>query len=349
MSHSWLDAKYVNLLSFRLRNFKKKSQNVWNFSCPVCGDSKTNKSKARGYVYGNKGALIFHCHNCNVSWPVPKLVHYLDQNLHAEYLKEKLMADSGMARPETPLEEFVKKMEPPKFVKDTPLKQLKKVSQLKPDHVVKQYVSARRIPSNCHHKLFLCKGFKEWVNSVLPGKFELDENGNLNDEPRLIIPFIDREGNLFGFQGRSFRKNPNLRYITIMLNEDMPKIYGLDTLDPLNPNKYILEGPIDSMFIPNALASAGGDIVTDLPTVANPKEFTVVYDNEPRNKDTVKKIEKAIDKNYKVCIWPTSVEQKDINDMVLAGYTPESVVDIIRSNTYKGLEAKLALQQWKKV
>ena len=208
MSHTWLDAKYVSQLSFRLRNFKKKGQNVWNFSCPVCGDSHTNKSKARGYVYSKKGKLMYHCHNCNVTMSIPRLVKHLDQGMYDEYVKEKLMVEGGMIKkPETPLEEFVKKMEPPKFVKDTPMKTLKKVSQLKPDSVVKQYITKRMIPSKYHHKLFLCKEFKAWVNTLQPGKFEPDAEGNLHDEPRLIIPLIDQEGNLFGFQGRSFRKN----------------------------------------------------------------------------------------------------------------------------------------------
>lgn len=350
MSHVWLDAKYVSQLSFRLRNFKKKGQNTWNFSCPVCGDSHNNKSKARGYVYSKKGKLMYHCHNCNVTMSIPRFIKYLDQVMYDEYIKEKLMVEGGMVKkPETPLEELVKKMSPPKFVKDTPLQSLKKVSQLKPESVVKQYITKRMIPAKYHHKLFLCKEFKAWVNTLQPGKFESDGEGNLHDEPRLIIPFIDQEGNLFGFQGRSFRKNTPLRYITIMLNEEMPKIFGLDTLDPLNPNKYIVEGPIDSMFIPNCLAACGGDITTDLPEVANPKEFVCVYDNEPRNVHTVKKMEKAIDKGYKVCIWPSTVKEKDVNDMVMAGLTPQQVVDIIRESSYSGLEAKLMLQQWKKV
>lgn len=346
MSNEWLDAKYVSMLSGRLRNFKKKGRNSWNFSCPTCGDSKTNKRKARGYVFPAKGELLFHCHNCNVTMDVPKLVKSLDQGLYDEYIREKLTAaqDGHAAKEKLDHDAFVKKLTPPKFVSSTPLGKLKKISQLEPDHPVKQYIEARMIPPEVHHKLFLAMRFKALVNEFIPGKFESLEH----DEPRLIIPFLDKERNLFGFQGRDFRKKSTLRYITIMLNDEMPKMYGLDTFDATK-HGFVLEGPIDSMFLPNAIASAGGKITSDLNTVSTDKSlFTIVYDNEPRNVETVIKMEKAIQAGYPTCIWPESMAEKDINLMVLSGTSPEKLVDIIDENTYIGLEATLKLSSWRK-
>lgn len=350
MSLVWLDTKYLGLMSFRLRNFKRKSPNTWNFSCPFCGDSKTDRSKARGYVYLKKGKLRYHCHNCNVPGvDIPKLVKHLDQGIYDEYVKEKLTADPNMIREKTDVEIFAQKMKKPTFVKDTPLKQLKKISQFSPESVVKKYVEARKIPTKYHYKLFFCKEFKAWVNTMQPGKFEPDSEGNLHDEPRLIIPFIDKEGNLYGFQGRSFRKNSPLRYITIMLDEEMPKLYGLDTVD-YDMQMYVVEGPIDSMFIPNCIASAGSDLTSNLSYITEDKNaFTLVYDNEPRNREIVKKVERAIESGYHVCIWPDYVEQKDINDMYMAGMKIRKIVETINENTYSGLEAKLKFQQWKKI
>lgn len=346
MSHEWLDAKYVSMLSGRLRNFKKKGRNSWNFSCPSCGDSKTNAKKARGYVFPAKGTLLFHCHNCNVTMDVPKLVKSLDQGLYDQYVVEKLTADRDgkEAKEKLDHEAFVRKLTKPKFISDTPLGKLRKVSQLPPEHPVKQYIEGRQIPPEVHHKLFLAMKFKALVNEFLPGKFESLEH----DEPRLIIPFLDRERNLFGFQGRDFKKKSSLRYITIMLSEEMPKMYGLDTYDH-RKHALVLEGPIDSMFLPNAIASAGGKITTDLNTVSTDKAgFTIVYDNEPRNAETVQKMEKAIAAGYPLCIWPDSIVEKDINLMVLSGYSPEKLVDIISENTYIGLEATLKLSSWRK-
>jgi hypothetical protein len=92
---------------------------------------------------------------------------------------------------------------------------------------------------------------------------------------------------------------------------------------------------------------AGSDARLD--AIQDRDKLVIVYDNEPRSKDIVKKIERAIDTNYKVCIWPDNVEHKDINEMVLGGSTPSEVQYMIDQNTYSGLAAKMRLQQWKKI
>ena len=194
------------------------------------------------------------------------------------------------------------------------------------------------------YKLYLCLKFKKWVNSFYPDKFESLEN----DEPRLLIPLFDEDGVMFGVQGRAFKKD-SVKYITIMLKEEMGRWYGLDTLNK-NATAYCVEGPIDSLFLENGIASCGGDIVSELALLNMSKEdIVVVYDNEPRSKDTVKKIEKAIEHEYPVCIWPDSVVEKDINDMVLVGYTPRTIRNMINDNTFTGLAATLRLSQWKKI
>ena len=335
----WLDHKYINLMSSRLERFSRVNANTYRFRCPICGDSQKDTRKTRGYVYMRKGTLKFFCHNCNASMGLSWFIKTQDPTLYAEYLKDRMLENGH--KDET--QEFVNKMKTPVFVKTTGLKDLQKVSQLKPEHPVKQYISKRLIPSDTHHKLFLVKNFKAWVNTMIPDKFE----DTKNDEPRLILPFLDKDKNLFGFQGRSFRKT-GIRYITIMLNEDQPKIFGLDTMD-LTKDIYVVEGPIDSLFLPNGIASAGGDLISPLQLLDVQKEkFVVVYDNEPRNKETIKKIEKAIDSGYRVCIWPTALEQKDINDMILAGYTIDKVKDIIDDCTYNGPTGKLHLAIWRK-
>lgn len=335
----WLEHKYINLLSSRLERFARVNANTYKFRCPICGDSQKDHRKTRGYVYMRKGALKFFCHNCNASMGLPWFIKTLDPTLYTEYLKER-MVEQGH-KDET--QEFVDKMKTPVFVKETGLKDLKKISQLKAEHPVKQYITKRQIPADTHYKLFLVRNFKAWVNTMIPGKFEDTEK----DEPRLILPFLDQDKKLFGFQGRSFKKD-GIRYITIILDDEKPKIFGLDTMDP-SKDIYVVEGPIDSLFLPNGIASAGGDLITPLQQLDVQKDkFIVVYDNEPRNKHTVKHIEKAIESGHRVCIWPTTMEHKDINDMVLAGYAKEKVKDIIDECTYSGPTAKLHLALWRK-
>lgn len=334
----WIEHKYINLLAGRLEGFTRISDRVYRFRCPICGDSQKDKRKKRGHILENSGKVRFYCHNCSASMQFRYFMKEIDPTLYLEYVKEK-MVESGHVN-ET--QQFAEKMKPPVFVKTSALKDLKKVSQLKPDHPVKQWVDQRQIPSKYHYKLFYAPKFASWVNSIIPNKFE-----NPIDEPRLIIPFLDEKKEMFGFQGRSFRKD-GLRYITIMLDESKQKIYGLENLNT-SEDIYLVEGPIDSMFLPNAIAAAGGDLLSQVENSGLQKDkVVVVFDNEPRNPETVKKIQKSIEQGYRTVIWPSEIIEKDINDMILSGYSPEYILNIINENTHVGLEAKLYFAIWRK-
>lgn len=338
----WLDSKYLSLLSGRFRNFKRKSSTLFNFSCPICGDSTSNLRKARGYAYQKQDELVFHCHNCGVTMPIRVLIKKLDPNLYSEYNLEKLR-ENGQPPKNKELEDFVAKMKPPEFRKQGPLVGLPKVSQLDPDDPVKELVVTRKIPTPYHAKLFKCEKFKKFTNNLISGKFAPDSIGR--DETRLLIPFIDKNGHVHAYQGRSIGKS-NVKYITIVLDETIPKVFGIDTVDATK-RTYSFEGPIDAMFIPNSIATAGGDITAATKVV--PKDnLVIVYDNEPRSPQTVAKLEKAIASGFSVCIWPSWVTEKDINDMILADRTPEEIRSLIDANTRSGLAAIAALSQWRK-
>jgi len=339
---SWLEQKYIGLVSPRLRNFKRKSSGLYNCSCPFCGDSETDKRKARGYIYSRTGKTLYHCHNCSITYAFSNFLKNFDFNLYSEFSLEKLKDEKSPQQLE--LEQFVAKMKKPVFLQSGPLSKLKKISQLKADHPAKIFVENRKIPNPYHAKLFYCPKFFAWSNSIIPGKFEAAALHY--DEPRLLIPFINHEKEMHAFQGRSFDKNSKSKYITIVNDETAPKIYGLDTVD-VEKKFYVFEGPIDSMFIPNSIATAGGDLISstrDMPK----KNMVIVYDNEPRNRDTVKKIDKAIINGYNVCIWPSNLEHKDVNEMVLQGMSADFVRYIIDTNTYNDLRAKLAFNNWSK-
>ena len=338
----WLEVKYLNLVSNRLRNYKRKSTNLFNFSCCFCGDSEVDSRKARGYIYNQKGKTLFHCHNCNITYGFDKFLKELDFQVYSDYLLEKL---KDVGHKKTDVHEFANKMKKPVFLKDGPLKRLKKISQLDPNHPCKVYVESRKIPANVHSKLFYCPKFFTWVNDIVPEKF--DESAVARDDGRLLIPFIDKNQNMHAFQGRSLDSESKTKYITIVNDETVPKIYGLDTVD-FNKRVYVTEGPIDSLFLPNAIATAGGDLVStvkDLPK----KNLVIIYDNEPRSIDTKKKLEKAIINGYTVCIWPGNLEAKDINDMILSGISADFVKYIIDTHSFSDLRAKLELTKWSKV
>ena len=340
----WLEQKYVGMISSRLRNYKRKSATLFNFSCPICGDSDSNKSRARGYIYEKKGKSSFHCHNCSASMSISNFIKMIDQSSYNEMMMERLKTDKSPQQID--LDNFVEKMKTPVFRKSGPLKNLKKVSQLSPDHRVKRLVDARKIPTPYHAKLFSCPNFKQFTNDLVPGKF--DEDSLKRDETRLLIPFFDKDKRLHAYQGRAVYES-KLKYITIILDDSVPKVYGLDTVD-FNKVVYVMEGPIDSMFIDNSIATAGGDLVSALGDLtASRSSMVIVYDNEPRSRETIKKLDKAIMQGYNVVIWPENLEHKDVNDMILSGLTSEFIQFILKSNTYRDLAAKLALTRWSKV
>jgi hypothetical protein len=286
---------------------------------------------------------MFHCHNCEITYNFNNFLKNLDFQLYSEFSLEKLKDEKSPKQKE--LEDFVEKMKKPVFLQSGPLKGLKKVSQLSSDHPCKVFVSNRQIPNPYHAKMFFCPKFFTWTNDIIPGKFDIVSL--LYDEPRLLIPFFDTEKNMHAFQGRALGGKSKTRYITIVNDETTPKVYGLDSVD-FNKKTYVFEGPIDSMFVPNSIATAGGDLVStvkDLPK----KNLVVVYDNEPRSVETKKKLDKAIINGYNVCIWPSNLEHKDVNDMILAGLSTDFVRYIIDTHTYNDLRAKLALNMWSKV
>lgn len=348
MNNLWIDSKYINLLSGSLRNFKRKSDNIYNFSCPLCGDSEKNKRKARGFLLVKSGKYFYYCHNCNQSISFYNLLQQLNSVLFDEYIKEKYIADVKPVQIET------KKSQ--KFVVYDKTIDLPKVSQLPYNHLCKKFVVSRQIPTYFHNQLYYCSSFKKWVNSI---KLDSFESENI-DDARLIIPFFDYKKNLFGFQGRALQESA-VRYITIMLKDTLPKVYGLDRVD-FNNKYYVFEGPIDSMFINNSIACCGGKLQTELKSLNKPTNNAVlVYDNEPRNSNIIRNMLTAIRDGYKVCIWPNAVQEKDINDMILKKVSGDycrtelverashKIQNIIDENTYSGLEAELNVNKWKKI
>ena len=181
--------------------------------------------------------------------------------------------------------------------------------------------------------------FFTWTNELIPNKFK----DLTNDHPRMVIPFRDADGKVFAYQGRAFGKEQP-KYITIVLDKNEKKIFGLDRID-YNRSILICEGPIDSFFLPNCIAVAQGDL--RLPQYK--EKSTLVFDNEPRNREIVKNIEKAVEEGYSVVIWPQDIEEKDINDMIISGLTNVEISDIIHRNTFSGLQAKTQLSHWKKI
>lgn len=332
---NFVDQKYIGLVSSRLEKFKQVKTGLYNFRCIYCGDSQKNKNKTRGYIYGYKNDHNYKCHNCGVSKSFTNFLKDIDSSLYDQYVMERYKNGSTGKGSNTPEPKFT--FEKPKFTKKA--FDLPSIAELNKEHSARIYLENRKIPQDFLSKLFYCEKFKQWTNE----QKETFESTKY-DEPRIIIPLINR-GEIFGFQGRSLSKKPKVKYITIILDENQPKIYGLDRID-WNKTVYVVEGPFDSMFINNSIAMVGADIdkmffITNFET-----NFVMVYDNEKRNKEMTARLEKSIEMKFPVVIWPKDLKEKDINDIVLSGQDVESMLKL---NTYQGLEANLKFTNWKKV
>jgi len=320
-----IDSKYIGLVSSRLQKFKRVKPNLFNFRCPICGDSQKHKNKARGYIYPLKADMNFKCHNCGASTTFNNFLKTIDPTLHKQYVMEKFKERNVGRGSIIPEPEF--NFKKPVFKKKL---DLPKASEVK---IAKEYLEKRKLDPS---KFYFAYKFKEWTNTQ---KQTFDTIGR--DESRIIIPMYDEDKILIGFQGRSLGPN-SVKYITVMINEDAPKIYGLDKVDNEKPI-YIIEGPFDATLVQNAVAMCGSDL--DIRSFGW-SDYIYVYDNEPRNREIVNRIAKTIDGGNKVVIWPTSIVEKDINDMVLGGH---NIMSVLESNTYSGLQAKVKFNNWKKI
>jgi transcription initiation factor IIE alpha subunit len=320
-----IDSKYIGLVSSRLQKFKRVKADLYNFRCPICGDSQKNKNKTRGYLYPVKNNTNFKCHNCGASLSFNNFLKEIDPTLHKQYIMEKFKEGHTGKNfvVEEPKFEFVK----PVFKKKLDLPKASEVP------IAREYLEKRKLNPE---KFYFADKFKEWTNTQ---KETFNTIGR--DESRIIIPLYDLESNLIGFQGRALGPSPN-KYITVMLSNESPKLYGLEKVDS-SKTIYIVEGPFDSTLVENAIAMCGSDV--DIRSFGW-SDYIWVFDNEPRNREIVKRISKTIDRGDKVVIWPNNIKEKDINDCVLAGL---NVMNVLKSNTYSGLEAKIKFNNWKKV
>ena len=308
-----IDSKFIGLVSSRLQKFKRVKADLYNFRCPLCGDSQKHKNKARVYLYQVKTNTNYKCHNCGASMSFNNFIKQIDPTLHKQYTMEKFK--EGYTGKNFVVEEPKLEFKKPVFKKELDLPRASEVP------IAKEYLEKRMLDPT---KFYFAKKFRTWVNSK---KRTFDSVQK--DESRIIIPMYDTERNLIGFQGRAL--GPNfVKYITVMLNDDAPKVFGLEQIDKTK-TVYVTEGPFDSTFIRNSIAMCGADGDVRGWGVSRP---VWVYDNEPRSSEILKRIESTIDRGECVVIWPQNIKEKDINDMVLSKY---DIMSILELNTYSGL------------
>ncbi len=336
-----IDLKYTQLLSCHFEKFTRKSDYLWNVRCPLCGDSATKKTKARGYIYQSKQRLAYKCHNCNASLWLGALIKSLNPNLYKEYVMETFKDSPGAPhRHAEPANTVTTSM---RFGNVDPIiyQNAEKISDLPKTHYALAYVKARQIPEEFHSKLYFTEHYLDFLNEIVP-----DHGKTLKNDARLIIPFYDAYGAVIAVSGRAFDDH-GVRYITVRTTKDSNKlVYGLERVDQSKP-VIVVEGPIDSLFLYNSVGSGDANLILTAKQLSA-AQIILVFDNEKRSPEIIRQMEKAIKEGYQVVIWPEWLEPKDINAMILAGTSASAVQTIIHSSVAEGLSALAKLNFWKK-
>lgn len=327
----FIDVKYINLISSRLTGFKQVKKNLYNFRCPICGDSQKHKNKARGYIFEVRNTCVYKCHNCGTSVSFNNFLKGIDSVTHKQYSLEKFKEGKTGKNTNISTTELTYNFKAPQFSAKEKKEEID-IPKASTNPTAKIYLERRKLNPD---KFYYVDKFKQWTNTLVKTFDDLTY-----DEPRIIIPLY-YQNKFIGYQGRSIGVS-KVKYITIMIDENAPKIYGLDEVNK-DETVYVTEGPFDSTFIHNSIALCGADGDVSKWGIS---DCVWIYDNEPRNREILSRISSAIENGQKVVIWPSTIKHKDINDMVLSGHNVQKMIEL---NTYSGLEAKLKFTTWKKI
>lgn len=335
---SYIEEEYLRRVSYKLRNFTSKGNHKYIFSCPICGDSKTKRTKARGCAKDYGGKLMISCLNCSHTFKTfPKFLEQLDSLMYKDFVMDSFA--NKMVKEVVKIEEgeYFKVLETRKY-RPNIFSSLTELKYLPDDNLGKKTALDRMLPIN-DREMYYVENFIEWTKGHTD-KFRA-VTGDIH--PRIIFPFKARDGHYIGYTARSL-KGEEPKYFRIFIDEDeKEKFYGIDLLDETK-QVYVLEGEIDSMFIPNAIAVSNGKLDTYLN-----KDAIYIADIDTRNIHIMRGVSKLIERGLRVAMLPSNLGCKDINELIIKGYTTDNIIKLITENTFCGLFAKLYFDKWKSI
>lgn len=284
------------------------------------------------------------CHNCGQSTNFYNFLKFIDPIKHRDYVMEKFV-DKRKGKFET-RSQIADVLVPER--KEELMLSLFTIDLLPEGHYAREYIKNRKIPERFWSELYYTDNFKKFMDDFFP---EHGKEGLLEDA-RIILPFTNFDGEFTHIAGRALETaDKTLRYQIVRVQKDEGKAFGIQRLSrDLNDPVYITEGQFDSLFLPNAVASGDSNLLGLAHRLRDKGyiDVTLVYDSEPRNKELVDQIERAIIDNQKVTLLPYNVDIKDLNEYVLAGKTQEDILKMVNKNTHRGLVARLVFSTWRK-
>lgn len=345
----YIDRKYLHLISSRLKNFKQKKEDLYNFSCPLCGDSQKNRFKARGYIYARGNHYVYTCHNGCETIAFNTFLKQFDYLAHKQYVMEKFGERLTKRKKLIDIFSYKDPVLPKTKMPFQPIfKGLTSIKDLPDAHYAKDYIKGRCIPEFRWEDVFYTDDFKKFMDENYP-----DHGKDLiQDDPRIVMFYKDLNGYTTHVAGRSLRvQEGKLRYMTVQVSTVDRKMFGFERVD-FTKFVYVLEGQFDSMFVENSVASGDSNLeglADHLKKIRN-AHCILVFDNQPRNKQIVKLVKEAVKNGRMIVFLPEKYAEKDINDMVKNGVVkPEEIKGLLQKYTYGGLYAELQFSKWKKV
>lgn len=333
----WIEQKYIRILGLNLLRFKEIRTDTWNFRCPICGDSTSSEMKARGYIFSDGGTgYIFKCHRCGDARPFASLLKIVSPSTYGDYKKERF-GETGKRRVRNRKKRDVTKQQK---VSDSVLNGLHTINSLCDAHPAKSYLENRLIPNRFFDDIYYVDDM-----SVFSTRLPEYEDTKFDDSPRVIFPFRDKDGNLTHIQGRAIVPVDKARRFYTLDVAGGNKIFGLNRADFSKP-VYVVESPIDSLFVRNGIAAAGSDASSEHLTTEN---TVYVWDNEPRSHQNVKRAYAAIDAGFSIVVWTRGLREKDVNEMIMSGMTKSELNKLLRERTFRGHRAKLELAGWSRI
>jgi hypothetical protein len=333
VSESLLSQDYIiqNIYTYCKRALYKPSQSAYNAECCICNEGKSSGKKRRLFYFTQK--RYFYCFNCSKSW---NEIQWLQEAASKSYI-EILNESNG----------FIIDIKPTTLTKLS-ITQDKDVAPLPQGCIsledscqIEFYKDNKRNYKRLLHAVDYCVQRRLFtaINRSKHLYVSFNDKKHCN---RLVIPFYDYNGTLACYQSRALLNHQFPKYIT---KEGEKCFYGEDKIDPLIPYIFIFEGPIDAMFVRNAVAMAGTDVSFKQQQFLNKcigYEKIFVYDNDIDNVVLTKKIKKRLSNNDRVFIWPKKFSKyKDVNEICCKLGLDEFAWKFIVENSFTGTEGNV--------
>lgn len=309
----------ADIVSKYAADVKKNDGEEVHMRCPLCGDSKKSRTKARGHYYKKTGT--YYCFNCNEFMPGLKfasLISGIDEKdilskFNRSYLEE-MMTGMGLSKNYRKKEKVI--TNPNAIV-------YPKVRTL--NGIELDYLKKRRI-------------------TELTFFDKLDINGITAKQGDFIfIPWMfDRK--LVNYQIHNYNKYKAIpKYL--FSKHGIKPIYGLDRIDTSFKKLVIFEGVFDSLFIKNGIAIGGKTMTEFQKYIFDSRypdyEIVLAFDNDVAGLTSMKKMfQRDGNVNYKF-FKPDFNGMKDVNDYVMKSNIDLKRIgseEFVEDNSISGIE-----------